>query len=93
MNDTTFKLRVPTAELERWREQAKGEGKALAEWIRARCMGDSVVAATGRSKAVHESKPDNHPDSSRKPVRDRIGQAACKHGALPSLCRYEECRK
>lgn len=30
-------IRVPDAELERWRELSHEEGKSLSEWIRERC--------------------------------------------------------
>lgn len=38
MNDTTFKLRVPTTELEEWKRKAGPRG--LARWIRERCNED-----------------------------------------------------
>jgi hypothetical protein len=37
MNDTTFKLRVPTSELKDWKERATAGGLSLLAWIRANC--------------------------------------------------------
>lgn len=36
-NNETFKLRVPTADLESWRARAGMEAKSLSAWIRGRC--------------------------------------------------------
>lgn len=41
MNDTTFKLRVPTSELADWREKAGKRG--LSAWIRGRCNAAETV--------------------------------------------------
>lgn len=51
MNDATFKLRVPTSELDRWKERAKKEGMPLAKWVRMRCK-DIEVSVTADSLSL-----------------------------------------
>src|SRR6266849_6220939 len=40
MNDTTFKLRVPTSDLGSWKLCAEKSKLTLSEWIRRRCNGE-----------------------------------------------------
>lgn len=53
--DTTFKLRINTEDLERWRREARG--KYLAEWIRGKCNGGDIAAVDAllqRSEVIEE---------------------------------------
>jgi hypothetical protein len=43
MNDAVFKLRVPTSELETWRNVATSKGVSLAEWIRGQCNANGTT--------------------------------------------------
>jgi hypothetical protein len=55
MNDTTVKIRVPTEELKRWREESGKRG--LSAWIRERCNGkDHSSEGVREGKTVRVGK-------------------------------------
>lgn len=56
MNDGTFKLRVPTNELEAWREKAKVEKISIAEWIRRKCNEDDTGLSNGEGGSTGKQR-------------------------------------
>lgn len=88
MNDKTFKLRVPTKDLELWKLAASKTNMSLAVWIRNLC--DSEVQMCGLERC-NELRP--RPDEATKvpEVRQEVSGApkgeVCPHKkAKGSLC-------
>ena len=87
MNDTTFKLRVPTSELEAWR--AKAGKRGLSAWIRERCNAKAVESMQAQPREVKEGfrkevfdvrMPSSGSDSVRAP------RTCIHHKERGSLC-------